>query len=85
MVWDRPWTITIHQKSKSVWIAVGEYMERGLKLKTRLRQPPPNAGGKLHGTETISIPRRADRADLVGPCWFSVLRSSSGGGRFALS
>jgi len=25
-VWGEPYTIKVHQKSKSVWIAVGEYM-----------------------------------------------------------
>ena len=24
-VWDRPYTVTIEQASKSVWIAVGDY------------------------------------------------------------
>ena len=26
MVWERPQRVTVHQKSKSVWIAVGDYM-----------------------------------------------------------
>ena len=25
-VWDKPHEITVYQKSKSVWIAVGDYM-----------------------------------------------------------
>jgi hypothetical protein len=25
-VWDKPCEITVYQKSKTVWIAVGEYM-----------------------------------------------------------
>jgi hypothetical protein len=25
-VWEKPCEITVHQKSKTVWIAVGEYM-----------------------------------------------------------
>ena len=47
MVWDRPWTITIHRKSKNVWVVVGEYMGTGSKVKTQFRQPPLNAGRKL--------------------------------------
>jgi hypothetical protein len=27
-VWDVPLEITVYQKSKSVWVAVGDYMER---------------------------------------------------------
>ena len=33
MVWDRPWTITIHRKSKNVWVAVGEYMGTRIEVK----------------------------------------------------
>ena len=33
IVWDKPHEITVHQKSKSVWIAVGEYMGERLEVK----------------------------------------------------
>jgi hypothetical protein len=33
LVWDKPYEITVHQKSKSVWIAVGEYMGRRIETK----------------------------------------------------
>ena len=32
-VWDKPYEITVHQKSKSVWIAVGEYMGERIEAK----------------------------------------------------
>lgn len=34
-VWDKPHEITVYQKSKSVWIAVGEYMGERLEVKGR--------------------------------------------------
>jgi len=32
-VWDKPYEITVHQKSKSVWIASGHYMGQYLQVK----------------------------------------------------
>jgi hypothetical protein len=32
-MWDNPHEITVYQKSKSVWIAVGEYMGDRLEAK----------------------------------------------------
>jgi hypothetical protein len=32
-VWDKPYEISVYQKSKSVWIAVGEYMGERLETK----------------------------------------------------
>jgi hypothetical protein len=32
-VWDKPYEISVHQKSKTVWIAVGEYMGERLETK----------------------------------------------------
>ena len=32
-VWDRLHKITVHQKSKTVWIAVGKYMGRHIEVK----------------------------------------------------
>ena len=34
-VWDKPHEITVYQKLKSVWIAVGEYMGERLEVKGR--------------------------------------------------
>lgn len=34
-VWDKPYEITVYQKSKSVWIAVGEYMGERIETKDR--------------------------------------------------
>ncbi len=34
-VWGRSYTVTTHQKSKSVWIAVGEYMGKRIEVKDR--------------------------------------------------
>jgi len=34
-VWDKPHEITVYPKSKSVWIAVGEYMGERLEVKGR--------------------------------------------------
>lgn len=34
-VWDKPHEVTVYQKSKSVWIAVGEYMGERLEVKGR--------------------------------------------------
>jgi hypothetical protein len=32
-VWDKPYEITVYQKSKSVWIAVGNYMDKRVETK----------------------------------------------------
>ena len=41
-VWDKDCEITVYQKSKAVWIAVGEYMGERLEVK-----------GSSQGTATI--------------------------------
>ncbi|WP_165900028.1 hypothetical protein [Borborobacter arsenicus] len=32
-VWDRPQTVEVYQKSKTVWIAVGDYMGQRIEVK----------------------------------------------------
>ncbi len=32
-VWEKPYTITIYQKTKSVWIVVGDYMGKPIQVK----------------------------------------------------
>jgi hypothetical protein len=32
-VWDVPHTIMVYQKSKAVWLAVGDYMGRSIEVK----------------------------------------------------
>jgi hypothetical protein len=32
-VWDKPHVVTVYQKSKTVWIAVGEYMGETIEVK----------------------------------------------------
>ena len=34
-VWDKPYEISVYQKSKSVWITVGEYMGDRIEVKGR--------------------------------------------------
>jgi hypothetical protein len=34
-VWDKPHEIDVYQKSKSVWIAVGDYMGQRVEIKDR--------------------------------------------------
>jgi hypothetical protein len=34
-VWDKPHVITVYQKSKSVWIAVGDYNGERIEVKDR--------------------------------------------------
>ncbi len=34
-VWGKSYTVTTHQKSKSVWIAVGDYMGKRIEVKDR--------------------------------------------------
>ncbi len=34
-VWGKSYTVITHQKSKSVWIAVGEYMGKRIEVKDR--------------------------------------------------
>ena len=34
-VWGKSYEITVYQKSKSVWVAVGEYMEERLEVQGR--------------------------------------------------
>lgn len=36
-VWGKPYEITVHKKSKSVWIAVGDYMDETLEVQDRSR------------------------------------------------
>jgi hypothetical protein len=33
MVWDKPYEISVYKKSKTVWIAVGEYMDERIEVK----------------------------------------------------
>ena len=42
VVWDRPVEITVYQKSKTVWIAVGEYLGKHHEVK----QSSPGAAAK---------------------------------------
>jgi hypothetical protein len=35
MVWGKPQTIRVEQKSKSVWIAVGDYMGESIAVEDR--------------------------------------------------
>lgn len=35
MVWGQPQSVTIYQKSKSVWEAVGEYMGESIRVTDR--------------------------------------------------
>lgn len=41
-VWDKPHEISVYQKSKSVWIAVGEYMGDRLEVKGRTESQAAN-------------------------------------------
>ena len=34
-VWGKPHKVTVHQKSKSVWVASGEYMGKHIEVKDR--------------------------------------------------
>lgn len=34
-VWDRPYAISVYQKSKTVWIAVGDYEGQRIEVKGR--------------------------------------------------
>ncbi len=34
-VWNKPYTISVYQKSKTVWIAVGDYMGERLEAQGR--------------------------------------------------
>ncbi len=34
-VWGKSYTVITHQKSKSVWIAVGDYMGKSIEVKDR--------------------------------------------------
>jgi hypothetical protein len=41
-VWKKAYTITVHQKSKSVWIAVGDYMGERLEAQGRSESAAAN-------------------------------------------
>jgi len=41
-VWNKPHEIDVYQKSKSVWIAVGEYMGERLEVKGRTESQAAN-------------------------------------------
>ena len=32
IVWDKPYIITVDQKSKSVWVAVGDYLGESIRV-----------------------------------------------------
>jgi hypothetical protein len=34
-VWDRPYRVTVHQSSKTVWIAAGDYEGQHISVKSR--------------------------------------------------
>jgi hypothetical protein len=34
-VWDKPHSVSVHQKSKTVWVAVGEYNGERVEVKGR--------------------------------------------------
>lgn len=36
-VWERPYQISVHQKSKTVWVAVGEYMGKTISVQDRTK------------------------------------------------
>ena len=36
-VWGKPYTVTTHQKTKTGWIAVGEYMGETIQTKGRTK------------------------------------------------
>jgi hypothetical protein len=36
-VWDESYEITVYQKSKAVWIAVGEYLGQEIRTKAQTR------------------------------------------------
>jgi hypothetical protein len=36
-VWGHPYSVSVHQKSKSVWIAAGDYMGETLSVQDRTR------------------------------------------------
>lgn len=42
-VWDKPVEITVYQKSKTVWIAYGEYMGHSFEVKSQ----SPTSAAKL--------------------------------------
>jgi len=42
-VWDKPHKITVYRKSKSVWIAVGEYMGERFEVKGRTESQAASA------------------------------------------
>jgi hypothetical protein len=51
-VWGKPHEISVYQKSKSVWIAVGTYMDEQIEVKgfeLRLRSQALARGGDLPG------------------------------------
>ena len=35
MVWDKPYKVSVHSKSKTVWVAVGEYQGQRIEVKGR--------------------------------------------------
>jgi len=41
-VWDKPHEIDVYQKSKSVWIAVGDYMGESIEVKGRTESQAVN-------------------------------------------
>lgn len=35
MVWDEPYMVSVHSKSKSVWVASGEYLGKFIEVEGR--------------------------------------------------
>jgi hypothetical protein len=58
-VWDKPYEISVYQKSKLVWIAVGEYMggqNRGEGKKRDFRCSQLARSGEIQGKLSSRIP-----------------------------
>jgi hypothetical protein len=52
--------ITVDQKSKSVWVAVGDYMARRSGSRVEARVRPSSAGAKPQSIEAIEAERDTD-------------------------
>ena len=51
IVWGKPQEVTIAQKSKTVWIATGEYM--GQRIETKGASQSANVGGRQQSTREM--------------------------------
>ena len=68
-VWGKFYAIRIYQRSKTVWIAEGDFEGKRITAKGSTVLPPPRTGKELRKRQRLSLPSApAPRHDEDWPC-----------------